>query len=140
MEPVVCPNSELLKKLEAMRTRYNLRSDLHLFINNFRPTPAAVITDFVEASFPGYLPVALGGSWSAPTVVQLGVAEMRSGPARFRGIGPGFDQPCYGWWIDDLDHVLACRRFDAPATLGPSVPDFVFLVVIQDFARSILPF
>jgi hypothetical protein len=104
---------------------------LGLFANNFTPTPANILSDFVPPSFSGYSPVRFG-VWGGIYVNPLGNAETDYPAVVFR-VGPGGgSDTIYGYYVfDAFGFVIWSERNPAggvlmskPGDMYPLTPRF----------------
>lgn len=120
----------------TLQTILNSGHTLHLFSNNFPPTPATPLSSFIECTFGGYVPLSLAGLFTGPTQVQPGQWQLDSGLLSFPcSMSPG--QTIYGWWIDDGTNLVACQLIDAPFAIAPGLTYFLLLRP-QEISQSIL--
>lgn len=89
-----------------------------LYTNDLTPTVNTRLTDFQEASFPGYVRAA--PRWGSPYPDPRGFLKITSGAISWtRTAGPG-TQTVYGWYaVDPLrERVVWARRFDVPVVVN----------------------
>lgn len=92
-------------------------SVLHLFTNNFQPTPAAVVGDFTEATFTGYGDVTVTSA-GVFTVATTG-ARLIFTPAVFEATDAATPENVYGWYLTDNagTALQLYERFAAPVPM-----------------------
>lgn len=114
---LVVPQEGSLILVELLRSALPSPLRVHLFVNDFIPDWTSTLTDFNEATFPGYTP----GTASFPNPPSLNfdnAAEIDAGsPAVFNSTGPS-GQTAYGYWVDNgtYDKIWWCERFASPVT------------------------
>lgn len=111
----VAGNAQLARELMATVATLNANHNLRLFVNDVTPTPAMTAATFVEASFPGYVPVNLNNQWMVPMMEEDGKIVTMTGPHDFERTATGVTQLAYGAYVTDLSlsPVLAAR-FELP--------------------------
>lgn len=99
---------------------------VHLFKNNFTPTPASVLADYTEMTsgdFPGYASIPITGT-GTPFINAQGNAEQVFSDPVFQ---PASDPPTpitvYGYFVTmhptiGSDSLIYGVRFDAPLTIS----------------------
>jgi len=95
-------------------------SSLHLFQNDFRPTPLAKLSDFVEVDNPDYAQFRPLYAWNNFREVARGLWCASSiDAATFEETGTAGPWTAYGSYLTDYNGVrlLGWTRFDAPVTL-----------------------
>lgn len=135
----ITTNYELLLEIDAIRARFNALTTLHLYKNNYVPTPASALSDFVECDFSGYAEVDLSGEWSSPVLNLDGEYEMSTDPHSYTQHGGATGNTVYGIFIDDGTEVVICRRFDTPIAANPGSLGFELTVLFTMDSRNILP-
>jgi len=112
---------------------------LHLFRNDFVPTPLNWNAgDYVEASFPGYLPIPVSAVVPSGVMVQSGEWRTRS-PIQVWMPPPSGSQPIYGWYITAAAVVLFAARFPAAIIMQSDSLPLALTIDLEAIARSILP-
>ncbi len=72
---------------------------VHLFTNNFTPTPDSLIADYTEAAYAGYAGIAVSG-WTAPAYQSRGVWSTDSTNVMdFVGPAAGGGPTVYGYFV-----------------------------------------
>lgn len=94
-------------------------SEVHLFQNTYVPDHLAVVGDFVECTWPGY--VALPLPAATDSGISLGGQDVRMfAPLAFGPSSTAAMQMVYGYWVDFVDPVTLVRtiwfaqKFDVP--------------------------
>ena len=137
MGVAVASNALLDARAGTLRTLLNSSHNLRLYSNNLTPTPANVLADFTEATFPGYSAVSLASQFGAQTKVQDGEYQIQSGTYTFT-FTSGSSQTVYGWYIDDGTNVKFSQIF-AQSILMTTGVQFTLQVSPQEWAFSIVP-
>jgi len=110
----------LARSLAAWATNANGLNggDILLFTNVLPLTPATLLTDLTEATFPGYARVSLV-TWSAAYVTPSGLqAEIVSPAAVFTCTGGAGGQDVTGYAIlDKAGLLVAAENFDVPQSM-----------------------
>jgi len=112
---LVVPQEGSLALMQYLRLGMPAPIMIHLFINDLLVDTTTVLTDFTEASFPGYLAQAVTFP-AAPFLNIDGAAEIDAGgPASFVSTGPS-TQTAYGYWVDDGSYtsIWWAERFASP--------------------------
>lgn len=105
-------------------------SRVRLFQNNFTPNRLTLWSDFVEATFPGYVPISVPAAidQGITSVLMMDVWDFAKVTFSLSALP---SQVVYGYWIDfvnPLTHLrqsLWCKRFDSPFlfnAIGVSLP------------------
>lgn len=106
---------------------------MNLFSNNFTPTRATVLGDFVPCNFGNYFPApasALSGYG-----YYFGVPGLPFGPYTFFQNGAPNDI-AYGWFLQDDNGDLFCSGlFDAPINFGDDYVVLNFFIML-DFEQG----
>lgn len=113
MSVVVNSNFSVLTNLENLIDLLQAPYSLRLFGNDFIPTPASVIADFIEGPFFGYARQVLTGNFNAPIKIRDGFYASVSNQFTFAFAAPT-DTLSYGWWVSNDVEVLLSGRFDVP--------------------------
>jgi hypothetical protein len=101
---------ELTRLATAVGAVPLLAPTVHLYQNNFTPTPTSLLADFTECTFSGYAAVAAPFGTPGLDVTNIPVAPL---PVTFitDGVTPGV---AYGIYIvDSAGHLVCGARFDA---------------------------
>jgi len=124
----VIPMSDLIARVNLVVANELEGAVLRLFDNNETPDEASVLSDFNEASFTGYSPVALTG-WSAGYDDGAGKAKSDAPSAGFTPTGAGGSGSLYGWFLTNSGNTVlyAASRFGSPPI---SVAQFVTLIIV----------
>lgn len=116
---------------------------LRLFQNNFTPTPANVLSDFVEATFQGYASINLMGHLGAKSQIQAGEWHFFSDVFTYSAPLSGSPQTIYGWYVQyprlDGTHLFGSARFDAPVVMQVGGLPFSLQIEFMDSAGSLVP-
>lgn len=136
--PLACWSNYLLDQRAGTLQSYlnGLGANLRLFSNVLVPTPASLLTDFVECNFPGYAAIPLNGLFGAPAFVIDGEWQIATGTLSFTCTG-GPGQFVQGWWIDDGTNLIAAQNFSPAEFVGPGSP-LQFSLRPQEISQSIL--
>jgi hypothetical protein len=108
---------------------------LKLFKNNFVPTPASVLTDFAEATFPGYFEISLLGQFANPVLLTNGLCQIQMVSQSFTIGAPGLET-IYGAYLEQFGQVLLSWNFDTP--IDTSTPGAIPVgLLVQDWALAV---
>ena len=91
---------------------------LRLFKNNFQPTYASLLSDFLEANFTGYVPVALAGQFPTPRKQIDGLYACTTPSFTFTNAG-GSAQVLYGFYVSKGTNWYFGAAFPSPVILNP---------------------
>jgi hypothetical protein len=115
------PQQFLEDELAALVAFWSTRGTqtAHIFVNNITPGFGTLISSFVEASWPGYSPVAVSG-WAPATWAPPDAMVQALGPVSFTVTGVS-SVILYGYFITDGSgaYVWGERDLNAPVTLQP---------------------
>jgi len=136
---VVNSNGEISTELNAVRTRWNSGSTIHLYTNNFTPVATMTIGSFTEASYTGYAAQSLNAQWQAVVKIKDGEYQMSTPVLTWNAPSSGAPQTVYGYWIDDGTNVLAADLFAAPITQSAGGPGFQLTVNIDEWTATDYP-
>lgn len=116
-EPVVpFPRSDAILTVFVAASGEINGAILHLFDNDFTPTPDSVIGDFTEATFAGYV-ASSAIAWSEPFRTEDGRAKSVGDTKVFElDTLPG--AIIYGWYATVGGALRAAKRFDTPVSLA----------------------
>jgi predicted alpha-1,6-mannanase (GH76 family) len=109
---------------------------VHLFKNDYVPTPLSVVGDFTEADYTGYAhQVVASADWNSVTLSD-GSAGIVGPGLFFNPTGTAVTNVIYGYYITDSTDatVVWAERFDAPR--GLSSPGTGFVMVPQVNGQS----
>jgi len=113
-----------LEFLETVRSAATVLTSLKLFQNNHVPAVTDVNANYTEATFSGYLAMALG-VWNLAFINPSGKGEIDANPQAFSHNGGGVANSIYGVYVvDATGNVMYAERFPAPvlmAALGDSI-------------------
>lgn len=122
MNAVVIPQTEweaMLNALVAATAPWN-GGKIHLFKNNFTPSPTMAIGDLTEADFTGYA-ASSAVTWAAAAYLPDGTAVVVGDSKTFQvGATPTILNTVYGWYLTDAagTTLIFARRFDTPVVLS----------------------
>lgn len=102
---------------------------LKLFKNDFTPTPATVIGDFIEADFSGYAAKTIAAFGAVHTNPD-GSAEVASPLEQFDHSGGAVSNLVYGWWFETAAGVLIMSERFASAPIPMAVVGDSILLVL----------
>lgn len=104
--------------LEAIIANQLVGAQVSLYVNNFSPTYLAELTDYVEASFPGYTPQGASG-WSAPTNVGMAARTTASDITWTASATVTPSVEVYGYFVvnSDGDYIYGERFGNGPFTM-----------------------
>lgn len=108
---------------EALAPEVSLNDggDLHLYTNNYTPTPLDVPADYTEANYDTYQPLSIDGAFNAPVKLQDGLWGCRTNLITFPNPGAGGPFTIYGVYMTVVHaaqtKVLLASRFPEPFTL-----------------------
>lgn len=120
---LVIPNARLTAMLSQERSVLTGSGCiLRLFTNDFQPTPASAIADFIEATFTGYASQSLGTDWTAAAIISPGVARMNTSIRTFSFTGGSGSQTIYGFYAVNtaVTSLMFSKRFASPIVLSPT--------------------
>jgi hypothetical protein len=116
MKPVTNLSSKLAAMAALTATGGLLAgAKVHLYQNNYVPTPSMDLTSFITADYDGYVPIAVG-TWDAPYVAVDGVVHIGASSLFFAMTGAVTPNTIYGAYITDTagTGLLFAVLFDAP--------------------------
>lgn len=117
----ICSNFE---SLSAQKQLLDLMDGggfmLRLFRNNFFPTQASLLSDFIDANFTGYSARSLTNQFFQPKKVIDGFYGSRSLPQNFTNSGI-FDATVYGFFVSKGTQWYWGGAFYTPFVLVPTV-------------------
>lgn len=92
---------------------------LHVFKNDYTPSPSSVLADFEEADFTGYAAVTLD-DWGEAFLQADGSGVMVHSSIQFTPSGTAIDNTVYGWYITDTAGTgyIAAGLFEEPVSLA----------------------
>lgn len=124
---IVITNDGLVIKLGYERGLLQTLT-LKLFVNDYVPVSTSVTADFTEATFSGYVAVAVD-DWQAAGLVIDGLARTVEQVREFTWDGTGSPQDIYGYFVvnDDGYTIYAERYAFAPFVLSLAQPTFVVI-------------
>jgi len=104
---------------------------VHLYQNNYNPTPFDVIADYTEATYTGYASQAVASAAWNPVVQADGSAGLIGPGLFFNPTGTAITNVVYGYYVTDSTGatVLWGERFAAP--VGMTGPGSGFTMVPQ---------
>lgn len=107
-----------------------------LYVNDYSPTKNSLLSNFTEASFPGYAPQVVDPlSW---TIIGVAgdVANMIAVAPSFENTG-GIDVPLYGYFVTDftVNYPLIAARFDAAPLIVRAGDFFPVPAAIAAFSK-----
>jgi hypothetical protein len=131
MNPVVVSNAEWRAILTALTAALApwAGAIVHLFKNNFTPSPASVLADYMEADFSGYAASA-AIVWNPAAFLPDGTAVVTGDAKVFGTTSPAtILNTVYGWYATNAGGtvLLFGRRFDNPIALNGPFQDIVVL-------------
>lgn len=107
-------------------------AQVHLFENDYTPTPASTLVDFVECSAGG-----LGVMPTPPATEQLvgltGPSNWIFDAVTFTATGTGLPTMIFGYYVDFADpidvtrRILWCQRFDSPQAAVNAGDEITFI-------------
>lgn len=115
-------NGALARVLDDNRDWRNTLT-LHLYVNDRVPTPTDILSDYVEASFPGYAPQTMTG-WTSAIIIADGIAQSQDDLHTFScSSTPVPSQSVYGtYWTDPSNNLVrAARRPTGPVEMTAGV-------------------
>jgi hypothetical protein len=118
-------NSELDPALQAMLDALiQTTSTVHLFSNNYVPTPSDTLGNYTEATYSTYAAVVLTVAWGPAAGGSGGLSAAPSAGALFAPGILGTPQDCYGWYVTDaLGNLLGADVFSGgPLNMGGTTP------------------
>lgn len=138
----IIANAELLEILTTFREKWNNDPAglLHLFVNDFDPTPASVPGDFVEATYEDYAAISMLGSLSTPAKVEEGHYESVTSLLSFPEPGSGPAIEIFGAYVTRNASMLAASRFASPRTVEPGGGVFPLRVKLSTKSESLFVF
>lgn len=94
-----------------------------LYANNVQFDPTFTVANYVEASFPGYIP-AIGPTWTSPFINTEGKAEVDWPDIRFSLASPSGAYPVYGFYLTNVANtkLFAVFPFNPPYTFSRETP------------------
>jgi hypothetical protein len=94
---------------------------IRLYANNPVYTPAIAPSAYVEAAFPGYIPI-LTPPWNGPYLNDEGVFQIDSGPCLWQFRSNASSATVEGIYVTDLvkSQLFMVVPFLAPVTLTPT--------------------
>jgi hypothetical protein len=116
----------------------NTSVKLHLFSNDADITPATVIGDLTECTFPGYAAADLSGDFGGPVPIAPGEYQSQSSTFTFTCTGGG-GQNVWGYWLDDGGTgIYFAESFSAPVNMlsGANLP---LQFNLQEWALALVP-
>lgn len=128
----VVPTPTLLTQLTALLAEYPTTSLVHLYTNNFQPTPASVVGDFTEATFTGYTAATLT-AFGTPFLNAANNAQSVAPGITFTCTGTTVTQTVYGYFITDVHGttLLLSGLFDTPVNMNAVGVGFVFVPSLE---------
>lgn len=113
--------SALMTALNDITTAIGGGATVHLYSNNYTPTPLSTVTNFTEADFTGYSAFTLTGG-AAVTWQSQGAAVSWTIPqAVFNTASPyTVTQTVYGYYVMSAGmspYLLGAEQFPAPVTM-----------------------
>jgi len=103
---LVTANQTLLDEVNLIVSQIFAGCWVHLFVNEYYPTPEMLLGDFAEASFVGYVP-RLVTSWSAARLNMCGAAISFSAPEQVWTVAiTGGHDLVWGYWLETAAGVL----------------------------------
>lgn len=102
---------------------------VHLFTNDFTPTPSSNNGDFTEATFDGYAGVGRTYSTTTGPTLDGDDQQVRMGGDYFAFNCTGSPQTVYGWYLtDDTSSAwLLADKYDVPHVLEVGSAHHVFI-------------
>lgn len=109
---------------------------LGLFVNNFTPEPANVLSDFTPASFDGYAPFTFG-LWGETFLNSEGNAESDY-PSLSWLVGPGGGvDTVYGYYVFDAQGYVLWSERDPRNGIAMKLPGQRYIVVPRFMAGAL---
>lgn len=133
------------QKTDFMRSLFTAPPTyLRLFQNNFSPAPANTISDFVEATYAGYVQREISGVIGAKSQIIAGEWHFFSPVETYPAPSSGASQTIYGWYIVASVvafgvYVVCSARFDSPVVMSVGGLPFSLQIEWMDCAGSIVP-
>jgi len=134
---MVANNAWLLSKAQAdAQYLINNFNFLHLFQNDYFPRPQDGITNYTEASFPGYIRSSNFNPLRGPYKVQDGEYQFDTALITFLR-SHAVNQIVYGFYVSDLaNKLMVAGRFDIPFDMNDTASIPVILS-FQEWSLSV---
>lgn len=129
-------NAVLEQVAGGLRASLNWGHVLRLYVNDYEPTPASVLSDFAEATFPGYAEFDLTDQWEDVYKIVDGEYQFATPVIPFLSTGASVEV-VYGWFIVGGSKVKLSGRF-LDSTLMSSGVSLPARVLVQTWAMSAL--
>jgi hypothetical protein len=108
---------------------------LHLYKNNYTPVEGSTSSNFTEADFTGYAPVALA-SWSLP-VLTPPYEQVTSAAVPFTVGTVGVGNTIYGYYVTDLGGALLWAERDPNAPIAMTATGNQYTVIPRFSMQSL---
>lgn len=139
-EPVANPlwgNTLLQNRANALASLLNSGPyTIHLFQNNFLPTPATPLSSFLECNFTGYTSLSLTGQFGTATKIVDGQWSIQTSVLGWGNTG-STAQTIAGWYVTDGANLIACQLLGSAITINPG-DTYTFIFSPQEISQSIL--
>lgn len=127
---LVIMDSEVLRILEAKKALFVAEMQaVYLYTNDYTPTPADSIGNYVAATFPGSGGIAL--NWSAsPMLTGSGSGRIEADAVIWTPVMPFGAQDCYGYYVvrsTPFGIAWAERFVGAAISVGGSASPFTLI-------------
>lgn len=96
--------------------------NVRLFQNNYQPIPGTELSDFTEATFPGYGFIPINNAdWGAVVANDNVASSTYPEPLEYDALPAGFvQQTIYGYYVTTVDDdYVYCERFEVPVIIKP---------------------
>lgn len=132
---VVASNAEVRERALSLRQRVNAGHVLRLFTNDVTPLPALLLSDYIEAGFPGYVRVDLARKFSPAVKVIDGKFQFDTPELTFTCSG-ATSETVFGWLIVWDEKLMFSLRLNTPVIMAPGV-SVAGVIQLQEWALSI---
>jgi len=140
MAVIMTSDYELQIEMGAIRTRFNVASDLKLFQNDITPDPNMLIATFTEATYSGYSSFDLSTEWAAPVEDADGKWSIAPASHDFTHSGGAVANTLFGIYVvDGVLGVYFAARFDTPFLFDLNSLPFRVSLKYTDKAEAVLP-
>jgi hypothetical protein len=128
----VVPQAELADLLALLLPQYPITSKVHLYQNNLAPGPQNVVGDFTEATYDGYVALALT-AWGTPFIGPDGNGQVTAPGILFVDTGFATPNTIYGYYLTNAAGtvLLLSGKFDAPILMNNTGIGFVFVPTLE---------
>lgn len=127
MSQIIASNSKVLSQLNTARAIVNGACSFRLFTSPLTVTPGNILSNFVEAAFPGYVRINTAGKFGSPLKVIDGLYECSSTPFELT-CTDDTDQQIAGWYIWSASTWIYAALFPEPI---PALNGTTFSIIVQ---------